>query len=516
MRQPIVESAVPKPIETDVPARLDRLPWSRFHWLFVIALGITWVLDCLEATVVAAIGPMLEEPGALTFAGLRPDQIGVAGTIYLAGCIVGAIAFGYLADRLGRKRLFTVTLLVYLTGAGLTAAAWDFWSFALFRFITGLAIGGEYSAINSAIDELIPARVRGRVDLTINGTYWLGAMLGAAVSLLLLDERYFPRSLGWRICFGLGGLVGFGMILARRYVPESPRWLLTHGRVDEAEAIMASIEAHVADPASLAPIERKIVVYPGRHVGFGLILRTLLVRYRRRALLGLVLIVSQAFFYNGISFTYPLVLTEYFGVARDRTGVYVLVMALANLLGPLLLGGLFDRIGRRPMISATYGISGIVIIGAELLFLGGYLNATTQTMLWAATFFFASAAASAGYLTVSEIFPLEMRALAIALFYAIGTAIGGLGAPALFGILIDSHRATEIAIGYFVGAGLMILAASVELWLGVASERKALEDVTAPLSTEHEPAGVLPGPDHGSRTRILRSQSGKPWSWKPM
>lgn len=478
--QPSGGRAAPAAIETDIPFRLDRLPWTRFHWLLVTALGVTWVLDGLEATVVAAISPVLEYPTTL---GLRAAQLGLAGTVYLAGCIAGALLFGHLTDRLGRKRLFTVTLGIYLLGAALTALSWNFWSFLLFRLVTGLAIGGEYSAINSAVDELIPARVRGRVDLVVNGTYWLGAILGAGLSLVLLDPHVLPVWLGWRTLFGLGAVVGFGMILARRHVPESPRWLLTHGRRDEAEAIMDQIEAHAVGH-ELPPVTQRLTVYTGRHVGFGVILDTLLRRYRSRAVLGFVLIASQAFFYNGISFTYPLVLTRYFGVAAERTGGYVVWMAVANFLGPLLLGPLFDTVGRRKMISLTYAFSGVMIVLTELLFLHGSLTATTQTLLWAVTFFAASAAASAGYLTVSEIFPLEMRALAIALFYSVGTAVGGLGAPALFGKLIDTGRADLLVWGYVGGAGLMILAAATELLIGVASERRSLEDVAAPLTSE--------------------------------
>jgi MFS family permease len=475
-----------QPIDTDIPARLDRLPWSSFHWLLVTALGITWVLDGLEATVVAAIGPVLKHPGTLA---LRDRQIGLAGTFYLAGAIGGALLFGYLTDRLGRKKLFTVTLGVYLAGAVLTALSWDFWSFVAFRLLTGMAIGGEYSAINSAIDELIPARVRGRVDLAINGTYWLGAILGAGASVFLLNPAILPEWLGWRVAFGMGALVGAAMILARQYVPESPRWLLTHGRRDEAEAIMEQIEAHVPDRESLPPATQRLTVYPGNRPGFGTIVHALLVRYQGRAVLGLVLIASQAFFYNGITFTYPLVLDRFYQVPADRIGLFVLVMAVANLLGPIVLGPLFDVVGRRAMISASYAFSGVMIIGTEMLFLHGHLTAASQTLLWAVGFFFASAAASAGYLTVSEIFPLEMRALAIALFFAVGTAIGGLGAPALFGALIDTGRRDLLVWGYVLGGGLMIAAAAVELVLGVAAERKSLEDVTAPLTAER-PAGA--------------------------
>ncbi len=475
-----------EPIHTDIPARLDRLPWTRFHWLLIIALGVTWVLDGLEGTIVAAINPVLTRADTM---GFDNSQVGLAVTFYLLGAIGGALFFGHLTDRLGRKRLFTVTLAIYLVGAVLTAFSWDFWSFVVFRMITGMAIGGEYSAINSAIDELIPARLRGRVDLAINGTFWLGAIAGSGASVILLNPDLLPRWLGWRVAFGLGALVGAAMILVRQHVPESPRWLLTHGRGREAEDVMEQIESHVPDRAALPPVDKKITIYPGAEIGFGTIAHTLLVRYRARAVLGLVLIASQAFFYNGISFTYPMVLTKYYGVPEDRTGLYVICMAVANFLGPLLLGRLFDTVGRRVMISSTYAFAGVVIILTELLFLGHDIRtAGMQTLLWGIAFFAASAAASAGYLTVSEIFPLEMRALAIALFYAVGTAIGGLMAPFLFGRLLDSGRPEWLVYGYWGGAGLMLLAAAVELVLGVATERKSLEDVAAPLTSEHGPA----------------------------
>ena len=466
---------------TDIPARLDRLPWSRFHWLLVTALGVTWVLDGLEGTIVAAINPVLEQSNTLD---LRAGQVGLAVTAYLIGAIGGALFFGDLTDRLGRKKLFTVTLAIYLAGAILTAFAWNFWSFAAFRLITGMAIGGEYAAINSAIDELIPARLRGRVDLAINGTFWAGAMLGAGATVFLLDPSLLPVWLGWRIAFGLGALVGGAMILVRRHVPESPRWLLTHGRQREAEEIMQSIEAHAGGAAALAPVSQRLTIYPGAHPTFATIAHVLLVRYRARAVLGLVLIASQAFFYNGMSFTFPLVLNRFYDVPKDRTGVYVLCMALANLMGPLLLGHFFDTVGRKTMISATYAFSAVAIVATELLFLHGHLTATTQTLLWGVAFFSASAAASAGYLTVSEIFPLEMRALAIALFYALGTAIGGAAAPALFGALLETGRREPLFWGYLGGAALMLGAAVVELVLGVASEQRSLEDITTPLTAE--------------------------------
>jgi MFS family permease len=470
-------------IYSDIPGRLDRLPWSRFHRLLVIALGVTWVLDGLEVTVVGSIGPVLQHPETL---GLTPREIGLAGTLYLAGALLGALVFGHLTDRLGRKKLFSITLSVYMLGAVLTALSWGVWSFALFRFITGLAIGGEYSAINSAIDELIPARVRGRVDLIINGTFWVGAAAGALASLILLDPNWVPVWLGWRLAFGLGALVGIAMVVARHAVPESPRWLLTHGKSDEAHRIMDDIEKMAVGEegrAALPAVEQKMAFRPVA-IGFGTILHTILVRYRRRALLGLVLIASQAFFYNGIIFTYPLVLDKFFHVPYERVPGFALFFAAGNFLGPLLLGHLFDTWGRRIMISATYALSGVMIAVIQIFFLLGWLNAYSQTFLFVATCFFASAAASAGYLTVSEIFPLEMRALAIALFYILGTAIGGLLAPMWFGYLIETEQPGVVTLGYLTGSGLMILAAITEVFLGVNSERKSLEDVTSPLSTE--------------------------------
>jgi MFS family permease len=476
----LLAPAAVRPLVTDVPARLDRLPWTRFHWFLVTALGVTWVLDGLEVTVVSAVGNVLLEPQTL---GLERTQLGLSQTGYMIGAIVGALGFGHLTDRLGRKRLFTVTLVVYMAGAAVTATAVGFPWFFLGRLITGLAIGGEYAAINSAIDELIPARVRGRVDLAVNGTFWLGAILGAGVSVVLLDPNFVPTHVGWRVAFGLGSVAALAMIVARRFVPESPRWLLTHGRGAEAETIIAEIERRAGQlpPAEHLPT---VTIYPGRRVGLADIARTLFVRYPSRAVLGLVLIASQAFFYNGLLFSFPLALEQYFHVRADRVGLFIVAMSAANLLGPMLLGHLFDTVGRRRMISGTYALSGLILAGAALLFVRGELTAATQTALWAATFFFASAAASAGYLTVSEVFPLEMRALAIALFYALGTAIGGATGPVLFGYLLEHGGAGGLAGGYLFGAVLMIAAAGTEWGLGVDAEQKSLEDIASPLTSE--------------------------------
>lgn len=500
--QPAGRAVSQTPLQSDIPARLDRLPWSRFHWLLVISLGITWVLDGLEGTVVGAVIPVLKDAETLNLSGA---EIGFVGSLYIVGLIVGALVFGYLTDTLGRKKLFTVTLTIYLIGALLTAFAWDFWSLLLFRFITGLAIGGEYSAINSAIDELIPARLRGRVDLAINSTFWLGAILGALVTLVLLSS--IPKDLAWRFAFGLGALVGGAMILARQYVPESPRWLISHGRQEEAETIMQRIEKEVADPGSLAPVSQRIKILPAGKISFARVAHTLFVRYRSRALLGLVLIAAQAIFYNGVFFTFPLLLSDQFRVADQRIPAYVLCMALANLLGPMLLGRLFDTVGRRKMITLTYAVAGLGVLftqalhlrgevhlddslgllerlnaGVSLLFTTGKLTAETHTLLWMISFFFASAAASAGYLTVSEIFPVEMRGIAIALFFALGTTIAA-AAPTVFTLVNETPNRLLFFAGYAGAALVMMGAAAVEWWFGMDTEGKALEDVAAPLSS---------------------------------
>jgi MFS family permease len=476
----VTDSTAPHPrgtwIHTDVPGRLDRLPWSRWHLRLVTALGITWVLDGLEVTLVGSVSGVLGEPSTLH---LSESQIGIAASAYLFGAIVGALVFGRLTDALGRKRLFLVTLGVYTCATLLTALSWGFASFALFRCLTGAGIGGEYAAINSAIDELVPARVRGRVDLAINSTYWAGTALGAASTIVLLDPALLPHAIGWRACFALGGLLGFTILFVRRHVPESPRWLLLHGREHDAERVAGEIEADVArslreglpPPPPRRPLEVK------GSVGFGVIARTLLRHHLRRTVLGLCLMVAQAFAYNAIFFTYALILGRFYGVASDRVGVYLLPFAAGNLLGPVLLGRFFDTVGRRFMISLTYGLSGVLLAATGWAFAHEWLTATTQTALWCAVFFIASAAASSAYLTVSELFPVELRGLAIAIFFAVGTAAGGLAAPAVFGALIETGDRAQVFKGYLFGGALMLAAASVAAALGVSAEGKSLEEL---------------------------------------
>jgi MFS family permease len=472
---------------TDVPARLDRLPFSRFHWLVVVALGITWILDGLEVTLVGSLSPAIASPHALN---LSAAQIGYTGSAYILGAVLGALVFGRLTDRLGRKRLFTVTVAVYLVATIATGFAWNFWSFMLFRFLTGAGIGGEYGAINSAIQELIPARRRGYTDLAVNGSFWVGAALGGLGSLVVLDPEIVPQAWGWRLAFIIGGALALGIIFIRRFIPESPRWLMTRGRVEEAEAIVRDIERkverHRALPAMLKPFPKLRFVRRG-HTNWREIATILFRTHPRRTALGIVLMATQAFCYNAIFFTYALILTRFYGVAPQNVGWFILPFALGNVAGPLLLGRLFDSVGRKPMIAATYGLAGVLLILSGWMFAHGLLTAAGQTLAWMVIFFFASAAASAAYLTVGELFPLETRAVTISLFYAFGTLLGGVGGPALFGALIDTGERGQIFNGYLLGGGLMILAAIVELVLGVSAERLSLEEVTAPLSLAPEP-----------------------------
>ncbi len=472
--------------ETDIPARLDRLPWSRFHWLVVVALGVTWVLDGLEVTLAGSVATALHDSPTLH---LTADRIGAAASAYLLGVVTGALAFGYLTDRWGRKRLFTITLGLYLLATAATALAWNFPSFALFRFLTGAGIGGEAAAINSAIQELIPARFRGRTDLAINGSFWIGAALGAAGTLVLLDPAVLPPDQGWRAAFGIGALLGLVILVLRRFIPESPRWLMTHGRLAEAEHVVADLESRVArttghPPPSLPPPPHGRLRLTGRaSTSFRTVARTLFSTYPRRTILGVVLIASQAFFYNAIFFTYALILNRFYAVPADHIGRYLLPFALGNFLGPLILGRFFDTVGRKAMIAGTYLVTAVLLGVATALFAGGRLDATTQTAAWTIVFFFASAAASAAYLTISESFPLEIRALAIALFYAAGTLIGGVAAPSIFGHLIEHGTRDDIVRGYLLAALLMALGALTEFLLGIRAERRPLESVAAPLSS---------------------------------
>jgi len=467
-------------IETDIPARLDRLPWARWHWLVVVALGITWILDGLEVTIVGSLGSVLQEPSTLA---LTARDVGLSATAYIAGAISGALFFGRLTDRLGRKKLFLVTLGVYLGATALTALSWSFWSFALFRAFTGFGIGGECAAMNSAIDELLPARVRGFCDIALNGTYWVGAALGALASAVLLNPRVIGHALGWRLAFGMGAVLGFSILFIRRLLPESPRWLLTHGRAEEAEQVVRQIEATIMREeklTSLPPPKGLLRVHVRPHTSIGDVVRILGGPYRRRTMLGLGLMISQAFFYNAVFFTYALVLSTFYGVAPEHVGFYIVPFALGNFLGPLTIGRLFDSIGRRPMIAGTYAASAVMLLVTGFLFDRGVLTATTQTILWSVIFFVASSAASSAYLTVSEVFPLEIRAMAIAVFYAIGTGVGGLLAPAIFGVLIESKSRSALFGGYAFGAALMLGGAAVAWFLGVKAERRSLEELALP------------------------------------
>ena len=468
--------------ETNVPARLDRLPWSRFHWLVVVALGVTWILDGLEVTLASSLAPAFTASPRLQ---LTATQVGLTASAYLAGAVVGALAFGWLTDRLGRKKLFTITVLVYLVATIATAFTGSFWTFAVCRFFTGAGIGGEYAAVNATIQELIPARRRGFTDLVINGSFWLGAALGAFGAVIVLDPAIIDPELGWRLAFLTGGIIGLIILFMRRFIPESPRWLMTHGRPEEAAAVVAQLEERVARETGqpLPPVP------PGtlrlrRHEGdwFFAAFPVLFQQYRQRTVVGVTLMAAQAFCYNAILFTYALTLTTFYEVPAKDTGWYMLPFALGNFLGPLLLGRFFDTLGRRVMIAGTYGLAGLLLTATGFLFARGALDAAQLTIAWTIIFFFASAAASSAYLMVGESFPLEVRAVAIAIFYALGTGIGGIAGPAVFGPLIETKSRDMLLIGYLLGGGLMMAAAAVQAWLGVDAERKPLEEVAPPLS----------------------------------
>ena len=465
-------------VQTDIPARLDALPWGRFHTLVVVALGITWILDGLEVTLAGALSGILKDSATL---GLSNAEIGQAGSCYIGGAVLGALFFGWLTDRLGRKKLFFITIAVYLTATAATALSWNFWSFAVFRLLTGAGIGGEYTAINSTIQELVPARMRGWTDLVINGSFWIGAAIGAAGSIVLLDPAIIDPAIGWRLAFLIGAALGLVIFVMRLWIPESPRWLMTHGQAQRAEAIVAQIEQQSATARVARSPLPKVKLRARTHTPLREVGRALFLTYRQRTLVGLSLMAAQAFFYNAIFFTYALILTDFYGVQASHVGWYILPFAAGNFLGPLVLGRLFDTLGRKFMISMTYAASGILLAGTGYLFSAGLMSAETQTIAWMITFFFASAAASSAYLTVSETFPLEIRALAIAFFYAMGTGVGGVAGPWLFSMLIDTGSRPSVAAGYFLGSALMISAGLVQWRWGVAAERKPLETVCQPL-----------------------------------
>jgi MFS family permease len=483
-------------VETDIPARLDALPWSRFHTLVVVALGITWILDGLEVTLTGALAGILKESSTLA---LTNAEIGLASSAYLAGAVLGALLFGWLTDRFGRKTLFFITLAIYLTATAATALSWNFWSFALFRAATGAGIGGEAAAVSSTIQELVPARMRGWTDLAINGSFWIGAAIGAAGSIVLLDPNAIDPAIGWRLAYLTGAVLGLAIFFMRFWIPESPRWLMTHGQVRRAEAIVAEIESRsIPAGRDAAPdawtrdvrtqdvrtqdVRTMVKLHTRSHTPLAQVVKTLLRTYPQRTAVGLSLMASQAFFYNAIFFTYALILTDFYGVPAGGVGWYLLPFAAGNFLGPLVLGRLFDTLGRKVMIAATYAISGILLAGAGYLFARDIVSAEMLTVAWTIVFFFASAAASSAYLTVSEIFPVEIRALAIAFFYAVGTGVGGVVAPWLLGALIDTGSRASVAAGYYLGAALMVAAASVEWRWGIAAERRPLEQVCRPLT----------------------------------
>ncbi|MER8185226.1 MFS transporter [Kitasatospora sp. NPDC094015] len=471
------------PIRTDVPARLDRLPWARWHWRIVIGLGTVWILDGLEVTVVGNMAGRLAESGSGI--DISTAQVTtVAAALYVAGACAGALFFGRLADRLGRKRLFMVTLAVYLAATAVTSLSWTAWFFFLCRFLTGFGIGGEYAAINSAIDELIPARVRGRIDLVINGSFWLGAALGAFASIALLNTDLFATDVGWRLAFAIGVVLGLVILLVRRHVPESPRWLFSRGRAQEADELVAEVERTVTEQTGtpLPEPSGSILIRPRGPVGFVTLARTVTRSYPRRTVLGLALFIGQAFLYNAVTFGYAAILATFFQVPEGDTGYYFVVIAVGNFLGPVLLGHLFDSVGRKPMITGTYVGSGVLLFVTAYLFQQGQLSAVTMTACWTAVLFLASAGASAAYLTVSEIFPLETRALCIALFYAVGTAIGGITGPLIFNGLVSSGTPSDTTLAFCIGAGLMTLAGLVEAAIGVRAERRSLEELARPLS----------------------------------
>jgi MFS family permease len=469
-------------VETRVPARLDRLPWSRFHWMIVIGLGTVWILDGLEVTIVGSIGDRLTENGSgIT---LDASQIGTAAAFYVGGACLGALFFGQLTDRFGRKKLFLVTLALYIVATVATAFSFAAWYFYAARFFTGAGIGGEYAAINSAIDELIPARVRGRVDLMINGSYWIGAGAGALAAVALLDTALFAADVGWRLAFAAGAVLGLAILLVRRNVPESPRWLFIHGREEEAERLVGEIEEGIRRETGedLPEVDDSLVVHQRKRIPFREIARTAFSTYPRRTALGLALFVGQAFLYNAVTFDLGTLLGEFFEVGSGTIPIYIALFAFSNFLGPLTLGRLFDTVGRKPMVAGTYLLAAALTAALGVFLLGNSLETWSFMAFIMAIFFVASAGASSAYLTVSEIFPMETRALSIAFFYAVGTAAGGIVGPLLFGHLIASGNQDQVAIGFFIGAVVMTIGGIAEIFFGVKAEQKQLEKIAEPLT----------------------------------
>ena len=479
-------TASERPVRSLIPARMDRLPWARFHWMVVLGLGVSWILDGIEIQLVSA-------SGFKNTLGMSSEDVGFTGTVYLIGQVVGALVFGRLTDRWGRKKLFILTLVIYLVGSGVAGLAWTPWFLYLWRFVAGLGIGGEYTAINSAIDEMIPAKYRGRVDIAVNGTYWAGAMLGAVGSFVLLNHNVLPENVGWRVAFFIGPVLGLAIIYLRRHIPESPRWMLTHGQGAEAERIVDDIEAGVrAEGVTLLPLDeaRAMAVKPEVSVPFGKLVDVFFRQYPSRTFLGITMMVTQSFLYNAIFFTYALVLQNFYGLDASQAALYFFPFAIGNLLGPLLLGPLFDTIGRRRMIFSTYALAGAVLLVSAYLFKIGMLTAQTHTVFWCVSFFFASAGASSAYLTVSEIFPLEVRGQAISYFFAVSQVVGALG-PLIFGRLVgDGTARGPLFWGYVLGAVVMVLGGLIALMFGVDAEGRGLEDITDPITKAA--AGIQP------------------------
>jgi MFS family permease len=491
------------PSRSLVPARMDRLPWTRFHWLVVVGLGVSWILDGLEIQIVSLISAPLTDPKTLH---LSTGEAGFLGSMYLIGEVVGALFFGRLTDKLGRKKLFIVTLAIYLIGSGLGGFSWDYWSLLVCRFVAGTGIGGEYTAINSAIDELIPSHYRGRIDIAVNGTYWGGAAIGSAVGLYLFSS-HVPIQWGWRIGFFIGPVLGLLIIFVRRTIPESPRWLMTHGRNEEAERTVDEIEERVrAEGVELKPVDedKALEITEAPHLGIIELTKIFFGTYPRRSILGFTMMVTQAFLYNAIFFSYALVLKVFYHIPAAHLPYYFFPFAVGNLLGPLTIGHFFDTIGRRKMILFTYGVSGVLLLISAWLFHNGTLNATTQTAFWCVIFFLASAGASSAYLTVSEIFPLELRGQAISYFFALSQGAGGVVAPWLFGHLIGGANNTHahtgpLTIGYVIGAAIMIVGGLVAWFFGIDAERRSLEDIANPLSATKRPEGGITPAEAGVR-----------------